>query len=114
MSQTRVDVKPSNTLGPFQALQVIGRGANATVYKAKHTPTGRLVALKILPRLLGMNPAAIERFRREFTVIRQVRHRHLVRSLAHGVERGLRYLAVEFVPGQNLEQRLKKIGAMPI
>src|ERR1043166_2844859 len=107
-------VKPPVPFGAFELLKVVGRGANATVYKARHVPTGRIAAIKILPRLLGMDPAAIERFRREFTVIRQLTHRHLVRSLAHGIENGLHYVVVEYVPGLNLEQLLKKRGALSI
>ncbi len=114
MPTNPVAVSPSKTLGPFELLQVIGRGANATVYKAKHKPTGKLAAVKVLPRILGLEPAALERFRREFTVIRQLRHRHLVRAVAVGEDRGLNYLVLEFVPGENLEQRLKQKGVLSI
>src|SRR5262245_58716689 len=74
MRSTCADVKPAKTLGPFEMLKVIGRGASATVYKARHKPSGKLAAVKVLPRLLGLEPAALERFRREFTVIRQLQH----------------------------------------
>ena len=114
MLPSHVAVKSSKSLGPFELLQVIGRGANAIVYKARHRPTGKLAAVKILPRLLGMEADALERFRREFRVIRMLLHRHLVRSVALGEDRDLHYLVLEFVPGQNLEQRLKQKGCLPI
>jgi serine/threonine protein kinase len=109
-----VVVSAAKSLGPFELLQVIGRGANATVYKARHKPTGKIAAVKILPRLLGMEPVVLERFRREFSVVRQLQHRHLVRSIALGEDRGLNYLVLEFIPGENLEQRLKKNACLPI
>ena len=47
-------------------------------------------------------------------MIRQLRHRHLVRAVAVGADRGLNYLVLEFVPGENLEQRLKKKSCLLI
>jgi serine/threonine protein kinase len=107
-------VNLSKSLGPFELLQVIGRGANAIVYKARHKPTGKLAAVKILPQLRGLEPEAYERFNREFTVIHRLQHRHLVRSVAFGEDRGLNYVVLEYVPGQNLEQRLKQHGCLSI
>jgi serine/threonine protein kinase len=112
MVQTLGAVKASKSLGPFALLQVIGRGANAIVYKARHEPTGKLAAVKVLPRLLGLDPAPLERFKREFNVIRRLQHPHLVRSVALGMDRGLHYLVLEFVPGDNLEKRIKEHGPL--
>ncbi len=114
MPSSQVAVRTAKFLGPFELIRVIGHGAHATVYKAKHKPTGKIAAVKILKRLLGLEPVVLERFRREFSVIRQVQHRHLVRSLAVGQDRGLNYLVLEYVPGQNLEQRLKKKKSLSI
>jgi serine/threonine protein kinase len=112
--QKAPDQKPSKVLGPFELLEVIGRGASAIVYKARHKPTGKVVAVKILPRLLGLEASALARFRREFTAVRELQHRHLVRSIALGADKGLRYLVLEYVPGQNLEQRLKDQGSLSV
>ena len=100
------------TIGPFELLEVLGRGGTATVFKARHVPTGKIVAAKVGTGFLALEPAALERFKREFTAISQLRHPNLVRALALGKEKGVPYLVLEFVPGQNLQQRLKCNGPL--
>jgi serine/threonine protein kinase len=114
MLSSQSAVNTSKSLGPFELLQVIGRGANAIVYKARHKPTGKIVAVKVLPQLRGLEPEAFERFNREFTVIHRLQHRHLVRSVLFGEDRGLNYVILEFVPGHNLEQRVKQHGCLSL
>ena len=99
------------TLGPLQILESIGRGGMASVHKARHLDTGQLVAVKIGHRFLALDPTNFERFKREFTAVRELRHPHLVETLDFGETDGVPYLVLEFVPGQNLEQRLKRPGA---
>jgi serine/threonine protein kinase len=106
--------RTTRSLGDFELLQTIGRGANATVYKARHKPTGKIAAVKVLARHLGLDPIALERFKREFTLIRQLQHRHLVRAIAFAERQGIRYLVAEYVPGLNLEQRLRQTGPLPV
>jgi len=101
------------TLGPLQILESIGRGGMASVHKARHLDTGQLVAVKIGHRFLALDPTNFERFKREFTAVRELRHPHLVETLDFGETDGVPYLVLEFVPGQNLEQRLKR-GPLPI
>jgi serine/threonine protein kinase len=114
MLQTQAEPRPCITFGPFELLAKLGRGAASTVYQARHKPTGKLAAVKVLAQLAGLEPGILERFKREFSVIRKIRHPHLVRSVALGQEKGLWFLVLEFVPGQNLEQRLKHHGPLPL
>ncbi|MBI3821684.1 MAG: serine/threonine protein kinase [Planctomycetes bacterium] len=114
MTQTLSEGRSAQTFGPFELLAKLGRGAHSTVYKARHKPTGKLAAVKILSPLVGLAPAAFERFQREFAAIRTLNHRNLVRCVAMGEERSLHYLVHEFVPGQNLEYRLKNHGPLSV
>ncbi|MBI1831660.1 MAG: serine/threonine protein kinase, partial [Planctomycetes bacterium] len=114
MLQTRPENGTTKSFGPFDLLAKVGRGAHSTVYKARHKPTGKLAAVKVLSQLVGLEPGAVERFKREFTIIRKLQHRHLVRSIAMGEDQGLCYLVLEYVPGQNLEQRVKQHGPLAI
>jgi serine/threonine protein kinase len=111
--QTRGDNR-TLTFGPFELLGKIGRGACTVVYKARHLPSGKLAAVKVLSHLAGLDAPSLERFKREFTVIRALQHRHLVRAVAFGEEKGLRYIVLEYVPGQSLEQRLKQHGPLSL
>jgi serine/threonine protein kinase len=112
MNQTLCDAPKS--FGPFEVLEKIGRGGNATVYKARHKPSGRIAAIKVGPQFLEAGPGTLERFKREFTVIRQLRHPNIVRALGLGEDNEIPYLILEFVPGQNLEEHLKVNGHLSL
>src|SRR5260370_33855753 len=93
--------------GHFEVLEKIGRGGNATVYKAHHQTTGSIVAIKVGPQPLELDAGSLERFQREFTVIRRLRHPNIVRALGLGEQDEVPFLVLEFVPGQNLAEYLK-------
>src|SRR5271166_4282697 len=101
-----------NTYGPFEVLEAIGHGGTATVYKACHQSTGQIAALKVFPSFLMLEPGAVERFRRELTVIRPLRHPNIVRALDLGDQNGVPYLVLEYVPCQNIDERLKQQGPL--
>jgi serine/threonine-protein kinase len=106
-------VPPSRKIfGPFEVIAKIGAGGTASVYKVRHLPTGKVAALKVSPRGLKLSADAVRRFRQEFTKIRPLRHPNLVRAVGWGEHAGFTYLAMEFVPGQNLESRLSQQGAL--
>lgn len=109
-----VTTPPQKVIGPFEILQTIGRGASSTVYKARHIPTGKYAAIKVGPNFLELEPDALERFKREFTVIRELRHPNLVHPLALGEHNQVPYLVLEYVSGQNLEDFLKQHGSLPV
>jgi serine/threonine protein kinase len=98
--------------GAYEVLEPIGQGATATVYKVRHKLWGSIAALKVGPSFLMLDPRAIERFRRELTVMRPLAHPNIVRALAQGEQDGLPYLVLEYVPGQNLGQRLQEKGSL--
>ncbi len=100
--------------GPYEVIETIGRGSSATVYKARHRQTGEIVALKAGPSFMSLEPGAVERFQREFAAIRDLRHPNLVAAHAIHEDDGTPYIVMEYVPGQNLEQRLKKDGPIAI
>jgi len=111
MERTRCE--PPKSFGPYEVLREAGRGGTATVYKARHKETGEIVAVKVAPSFLDLEADSLERFKREFTAIRQLRHPNLVRALGFGTQDEVPYLITEFVPGKNLEERLKLKERLP-
>ena len=104
---------PGERLGPYVLDTVLGEGAIGVVFRAT-ADDGSVVALKILKRQLSMDDVYRRRFAREARVARDVRHRHLVPILDLGEARGYHYLAVEYVDGGSLRDRLDADGPLAV
>jgi Protein kinase domain len=99
-------------LGPFEIVEVIGRGAMGVVLKAIDPALERTVAVKVLAQQLGLSAAARERFLREARAVAAVSHQNVVRL--HAIEDQGRhpYLVMEYVAGAALQERLDRGGPM--
>jgi serine/threonine protein kinase len=73
------------------------------VYQARHNPSGRMVALKLIVPESAATRTAIDRFLREMSVISQLKHPNIVEWLEQGMSRGQFWFTMEFVEGTNLE-----------
>src|SRR6188474_2768491 len=95
-------------LDHFKVLRFIGRGGNGEVYLARDEKLGRRVALKIiLPRALE-SADAVERFLLEARTTATFSHPHIVTIHGVGVAKGVAYVALEYVEGETLRERLQK------
>jgi serine/threonine protein kinase len=100
-------------LGPFQMLAPIGRGGMGTVFMARDERGGQLVALKLLPPRRAREEERLrERFIREMAVSRRVAHPHLCWTYETGQLRGIYYIAMEYIPGQNLARLVREGGPL--
>ncbi len=101
------------TVGPYQLLELLGRGGMGEVHLAQDTRRSRHVALKMLDaRLMDDREHFVERFRREGELLRSIHHRSLPTIYDVGVsESGEAYLAMEYLKGQPLSEW---IGRSPL
>jgi serine/threonine protein kinase len=88
----------------LEILQVLGQGGMGVVYKARQTKLDRFVALKILPREAGKDPAFAERFAREARTLARLNHPNIVAIYDFGETGGLFYFLMEYVDGLNLRE----------
>src|SRR5689334_9022775 len=94
--------------GRFEVERLADSGAMATIYRARDLQTGQPVALKVVGRATLEDA---ERFKREAEVLACIDHPAVVAYVAHGRTRDdARYLAMEWLEGENLAQRLKRQG----
>jgi serine/threonine protein kinase len=100
-------------LGPYELLEIVGRGGMSTVHRGRHVPSGETVAVKVMARERAADRVLLQRFEQEFAVARSLSHPHIVRGLDFGVCSGVPYLVMEFVEGQNLGQRVRQLGPLP-
>ena len=96
------------TLGRYHLLDQIGQGGMATVYKAYDPTQERYVALKVLSPALAQQEQFIERFRREASVVVQLRHPHVVPVENFGEEGGYAYLVMPYIEGGSLTDHLMR------
>jgi serine/threonine protein kinase len=108
-------------IGPFDILETLGRGGMGVVYKARHRQLDRVVALKMLPsgtmgqlqRLLASGATTDEQLTRlqtEARAVAQMDDPHIVQIYEIGEHEGLPYVALEFVSGGTLAEKLRKDG----
>lgn len=83
-------------LGPFLILDPIGKGSYGVVYRARHTQTGALAAVKTIPEL---HPSIQASMRREIQVLARLQHPGVVPIWDQGVEQQRPWYAMEFVDG---------------
>ena len=96
----------SDALEKYQLLEELGRGATATVWLAHDRSFDRLVALKLISA--SADPRLIQRLVREGQAVARLRHPNIVAVQAmHAADREA-YLAMDYVEGGDLRQRLAR------
>ncbi|MHC1783642.1 MAG: bifunctional serine/threonine-protein kinase/formylglycine-generating enzyme family protein [Anaerolineaceae bacterium] len=98
------------TLGKYELHEQLGRGGFGTVYRAVDTSLGREVALKVLHPQLTTAPDFLERFREEARLAASVENPHIVTIHECDEQDGRVFIAMRYLPGGSLKQRLEKDG----
>lgn len=98
----------------FQILRELGHGGMGVVLQAYDKQLKEQVAIKILSPLLGRNPEAIERLRREVSAARRVTHPNVIRIHDISEANGLSYISMEYFEGVNLKEYLRQNGPLSI
>jgi serine/threonine protein kinase len=89
----------------YQLLRELGRGSMSTVYEARHLPSDRLVALKIM-RHEFLYGEPLRALLREVTEsVSRLRHPNIVQVYDCGEREGCPYFIMELAPGGSLDQR---------
>jgi serine/threonine-protein kinase len=94
----------------YRIVGMLGKGGMGEVYRADDLELGQSVALKFLPKKLAEDPRALERFRGEVRLARQVSHPNVCRVYDIGQIDGQWFLSMEYVDGEDLAQLLTRIG----
>jgi len=105
-----MDADGVERFGEYRLLGQLGRGGMATVYKAERR--GEVCAIKRPLRAFLEEPAFLERFLREADIGRTLHHPNIVRILDRGEVQGVPFFTMELLPGETLQARLHREGAM--
>src|SRR6476659_1215269 len=105
-----MSLTPGSRIGPYDVVGAIGAGGMGEVYRARDPKLQRDVAIKVLPDLFARDPERLARFEREARTLAALNHPHIAQ--VYGVEGTA--LVMEFVDGEDLSQRLARLGAIPV
>ncbi|HLM48104.1 MAG TPA: serine/threonine-protein kinase, partial [Myxococcaceae bacterium] len=98
----------------YQVEALIGEGGMGKVYRARQVALDKLVVLKVLRQSLLGDDRTVARFKREAKAASRLNHPNSISILDFGqAEDGALFIAMEFVPGQDLHTVLSKDGPLP-
>jgi eukaryotic-like serine/threonine-protein kinase len=105
----QADLPPGTLLAErFRIEKMLGLGGMGMVYRATDTALGVTVALKLLRPELMHRSDAIERFRQELLLARQVSNPHVVRIHDLAQHEGRWLITMDYVDGESLDRRLDR------
>lgn len=95
-------------LGKFRVLRLLGSGGMGAVFLAEDVHLGRQVALKVIQPDFVLKEGMTKRFLLEARAAAAVQNEHVVTIHEVGVENQIPFLAMEYLQGESLEERLEK------
>jgi tetratricopeptide (TPR) repeat protein len=96
------------SIGPYEVLEELGRGAHGLVYRCLDRASGEVVAIKTVQ---GLSADRLQILRREIHALARIRHPGIARILSQGIEEGRPWCAMELVPGEDLWEHCRRLWA---
>jgi len=97
----------------YRVVEKIGEGGMGAVWQATDATLDRDVAIKVLPADFASDTERLARFEREAKVLASLNHPNIGAIYGFHEAGGVRFLAMELVPGEDLAKRLEK-GSVPV
>src|SRR3990172_7000835 len=91
----------------YRIMEPLGAGGMGAVYKAYDKKLHRIVALKLLPSDYVSQQDRRNRFLQEARAASALNHPHILTVYEVGEDNGIPYIAMEYVEGQTLRQKIR-------
>ncbi len=98
---------PEQTIAHYRIIELLGAGGMGAVYKAYDKKLDRVVALKLLPTEYISQQDRRRRFLQEARAASALNHPHILTVYEVGEDDGKPYIAMEYVEGETLRQKIK-------
>ncbi len=105
---------PAETIAHYRIVEPIGAGGMGIVYKAFDNKLQRVVALKVLPAEYVSQQDRRRRFFQEARAASALNHPHILTIYEVGEDDGKPYIAMEFVEGETLRQKIKAANGLQL
>jgi len=102
------ELEAGRRVGPYTVVSTLGEGGMGKVYLAEDARLGRRVALKLLPPSFVIDRERVRRFEQEARAASALNHPNILTIHEIGSDRGLRFIATEFVEGSTLREHLRR------
>src|SRR5215831_13438107 len=106
-----VELRTGETLGRFELLTQLGRGGMASVWVARERSGAgkqRLIAVKAMLPELASRPDFRGMFLEEGQIVRSIEHQNVVQVYEVSEDRGVLYMAMEWVEGDSLRAVIRE------
>jgi serine/threonine protein kinase len=107
------ELAPGQTLDQYELSDVIARSGMATIFRARDLENGQTVVLKVPHMQFEADLVFHERFLREEQIGQRLDHPAIIKVLKPKQKRRV-YLAMEYVEGELLSERMRRERGMPI
>jgi serine/threonine protein kinase len=98
----------------YLLLDLLAQTRTGPIFKAKHRPMNRVVAMKILSADDPGRADLVARFYRKVRILAGLQHPNLVAAFDAGQRDGTHYLVMEHVNGRDLGTMLRELGPLPV
>ena len=96
----------------YQIIEELGKGGMGKVYRALDKKLNEEVALKLVKPEIASDEKTVERFRNELRLARKISHRNVGRMYELMEYKGVHYITMEYVPGQDLRSLIRQTGKL--
>jgi eukaryotic-like serine/threonine-protein kinase len=101
---------PGDTVAHYRIAAKLGEGGMGVVYKAHDTHLDRFVAIKVLPPERVCDAGREARFIQEARAASALNHPNVVHIYDTASEKGMAFIAMEFIAGKTLDQAIPRKG----